>query len=186
MEELPRRPAPATVVPTASNRLDGAPRVGTAERALTSLGLRVEEFDLEGAAPSAVEACSATTDLVFVTGGHTLFLLDHALRSGFSSIVPEAVRAGRLAYAGMSLGGFLAGPDLLYCMEPSDPGVVTDSRGLGIVPIVPLSHANRGRAAEHRALIARFGHRFTLVPIADEQAIIVTGDAWEVRSSPVL
>jgi peptidase E len=122
LEELPRRPAPATVVPTASNRLDGAPRVGTAERALTSLGLRVEEFDLEGAAPSAVEACSATTDLVFVTGGHTLFLLEHALRSGFSSIVPEAVRAGRLAYAGMSLGGFLAGPDLLYCMEPSDPG----------------------------------------------------------------
>jgi peptidase E len=146
----------------------------------------VEEFDLEGAAPSAVEACSATTDLVFVTGGHTLFLLEHALRSGFSSIVPEAVRAGRLAYAGMSLGGFLAGPDLLYCMEPSDPGVVTDSRGLGIVPIVPLSHANRGRAAEHRALIARFGHRFTLVPIADEQAIIVTGEAWEVRSSPIL
>jgi dipeptidase E len=146
----------------------------------------VRQFDLEGAAPSTVEACLSSTDLVFVTGGHTLFLLEHGRRSGFTSIVPEAVRAGRLAYAGMSSGGFLAGPDLLHCTEPSDPRIVTDSRGLGIVPIIPLSHANRGRAAEHQAVIATFGDRFTFVPITDEQAIVVTGEVWEIRSSPIL
>jgi len=186
LDELPRRPTRATIVPTGSNRLAEAPWVGAAERALTILGLMVEQFDLEGAAPAMVEACLARTDLVFVTGGHTLFFLEHAQRRGFTSIVPEAVRTGRLAYAGMSSGGFLAGPDLLHNTEPSDPGTVTDSRGLGIVPIVPLSHANRGRAAEHEALIARFGHLFTFVPITDEQAIVVTGEAWEIRSSPVL
>jgi dipeptidase E len=174
------------LVPTGSNRFAEAPWVDTADRALTGLGLMVEQLDLEGAAPSTVKACLGGADLVFVTGGHTLFLLEHAQRSGFTSIVPEAVRAGRLAYAGMSSGGFLAGPDLLHCTEPSDPGRVTDSRGLGIVPIVPLSHANRGRAAEHQALIASFGHRFRLVPITDEQAIVVSGEAWEVRSSPIL
>ena len=86
----------------------------------------------------------------------------------------------------MSSGGFLAGPDILHCSETSDPGRVTDSRGLGIVPMIPLSHVNRGRAAEHQALMASLGHRFTIVPMTDEQAIIVTGEAWEIRSSPIL
>ncbi len=31
--------------------------------------------------------------------------------------------------------------------------------------------------------LAGFGHRFTFVPISDERAIVVTGEAWEIRRS---
>jgi dipeptidase E len=186
LDGLPRRPATVTMIPTGSNRYREAPWVDAIDRALTDLGLSVQRLDLEGATPSVVEADLADTDLVFVTGGHTLFLAEHARRSGFYSIVRGAVRAGKLAYAGMSSGGFLAGPNPLHTVDPADPGEVRDTRGLGIVPIIPLSHANRGREAEHRALIASFGDRFTLVPITDEQAIIVAGETWEVRPSAPL
>jgi peptidase E len=86
----------------------------------------------------------------------------------------------------MSSGSCLAGPDLLHTADPDDPGVVSNSRGLGIVNFIPLSHANRGKDAEHRAIAARFADRYTFVSIIDEQATIVAGDKWEVRPSPVV
>jgi dipeptidase E len=183
---LPRRPLTTTLVPTASNRYEEAPWVDSVDRALTRLGLKVAWLDLEGATTTVVKERLEATDRVFVTGGHTLFLLEHAQRSGFTSIVPEAVRAGSLVYAGMSSGGFLAGPDLLHTADPNDPGVVSNSRGLGIVSFIPLSHANRGKEAEHRAIAARFADRYTFVSISDEQAIIVSGDKWEVRPSAIV
>jgi dipeptidase E len=186
LDELPRRPLTTALVPTASNRYPEAPWVDSVDRALTRLGLKVTRLDLEGATTTVVNERLKATDLVFVTGGYGLFLLEHARRSGFSSIVPDAVRAGRLVYAGMSSGGFLAGPDLLHTADPNDPGVVSDSRGLGIVSFIPLSHANRGKETEHHAIAARFADRYTFVSITDEQAIIVAGDNWEVRPSPIV
>jgi hypothetical protein len=52
---------------------------------------------------------------------------------------------------------------------------------------VDESHAGAfaGEAADHLGT-SGFGHRFTFVPITDEQAIVVTGEEWEIRSSPVL
>jgi dipeptidase E len=186
LDELPRRPLTTTLVATASNRYTEAPWVGSVENVLTRLGLKVARLDLEGATATVVKERLKATDLVFVTGGHGLFLLEHAQRSGFSSIVPDAVRAGSLLYAGTSSGGFLAGPDLLHTADLNDPGVVSNSRGLGIVNFIPLSHANRGKEAEHRAIAARFEDRYTFVSITDEQAIIVSGDKWEVRPSPIV
>lgn len=93
------------------------------------------------------------------------------------------MRAGSLVYAGMSSGGFLVGPDLLHTADPNDPGVVSNSRGLGIVSFIPLSHANRGREEEHRAIAARFAARYTFVSITDEQAIIVWRRPTRCRGS---
>jgi dipeptidase E len=184
-DELPRRPVRATLIPTGSNRYPEAPWVGHAERTLDQLRLTVERFDLEGASVDSVERVLAASDLVFVTGGDISLLLGEAKRTGFYELVPEHVRTGHLAYAGMSTGGFLAGPDLLSVPGPSTGEPAQDTRGLGIAPVIPLSHANRNRKDEHQALIARFGSRYRLVPITDEQAIVVADDHWEVRSSPI-
>jgi peptidase E len=187
LAELGHCPVSGVVVPTASKHYRQAPWVGHTVQVLTGLGITVEILDLEGASRHAVQERLAQTDLVFVTGGDPLFLLEHAQRSGFGAVVPPLARAGQLAYAGVSAGAFLAGPDLVHLIDPDNPPAVVpaSTRGLGIAPVVTLPHANReGRDALHARIIAGLGDRFEYVRITDEQAIVVDGEAWEIRASP--
>jgi peptidase E len=77
-EGLTRRPRRAVLVPTAGNPMSETPWVDVAEAAMAAEGLSVQRFDLEPATPGEVPAALADTDLVFVTGGYTIFLLQHA------------------------------------------------------------------------------------------------------------
>jgi peptidase E len=184
LAELPHRPRRAALVPTAGNPLPAMPWVEVAEAALTAEGLTVERLDLEQAAAEDVSAVLDEVDLVFVTGGYLFFLLEHAQRTGFASTVTEAVRSGRLAYAGMSSGASLTTADLaLYNGDEDDPGRVTQTAGLGLVSFYPLSHANRGREESYARVIKELGDRYEFVPMRDDEVIIVKGSAWERRPS---
>jgi dipeptidase E len=174
LAEMPRRPEHAVLVPTGGNPLPAAPWVEVAETALIRAGLMVDRLDLEGASPAAVTAALSRADLVFVTGGYPIFLLEHVQRTGFAA----AVRSGTLAYAGMSAGAALACPDLAGYRDDDDPGRVSDTAGLGLVSFYPLSHANRGREQAYARLIAERGDRVEFVPIRDDEAVIVSGRAW--------
>lgn len=180
---LNRRPRRAVLVPTAGNPLPATPWVDVAEAAMAAEGLSVRRLDLEPAAPEEVRAVLADADLVFVTGGYPIFLLQHAQRTGFLPAVRRDVTAGRLAYVGMSSGAAIAAPDLARYREDDDPGRVTDTAGLAIVSFYPLSHANRGRAERYAQIIAREGDRYDFVTIRDDQAAIVRGDVLELRAS---
>jgi dipeptidase E len=95
------------------------------------------------------------------------------------------VRQGRLAYAGISAGASLAGPDLALYRAPDDPGAVTDTEGLALAPFFPLTHANRGRQEWYAKIIATDrDHRF--VTLTDEQAVVVAGNTWELRESLII
>jgi len=132
-----------------------------------------------------VTAVLATTDLVFVTGGYPIFLLEHARRSGFDRLVTDAVRDGTLAYAGMSSGAALAGPDLAIYQAPDDPGVVDTTDGPGLINFSPLSHMNRGRQELYARIMAEHRARYEFVPMNDDQAVIVTGNTRQLRTSAI-
>ncbi|MET0423035.1 MAG: Type 1 glutamine amidotransferase-like domain-containing protein [Actinoplanes sp.] len=183
LDELPRRPRRALLVPTAGNPMPATPWVPVAESALTEAGLSVHRLDLEPASADEVAAALTGADLVFVTGGYPVFLLQHAQRTGFTRVVREAVTSGRLAYAGVSSGAVLAAPDLAFYRGDDDPGRVTDTTGLGLVPFYPLSHADRGREQLYAQIIAEEGDRRTFVPMRDDEAVVVKDAAWERRPS---
>jgi dipeptidase E len=173
--ELPRRPRHAVLVPTAGNPMPATPWVEVAEAALIRAGLTVDRLDLEEVSSAAA---LSRADLVFVTGGYPIFLLEHARRTGFCAVVRQAVRSGTLAYAGMSAGAALACPDLAQYRQDDDPGRVDDTTGLDLVSFYPLSHANRGREEAYARIIAEHGDRYEYVPIRDDEAIIVSGRKW--------
>lgn len=183
LDELPHRPQRALLVPTAGNRLAATPWVEVADSCLRAAGLHIDRFDIEGATEDEVAAQLHGTDLVFVTGGNQIFLLEHAQRSGFAPAVRDAVRGGRLAYAGVSAGAIVTAPDLALYRDDDDPSVVTDTTGLGLVPFFPLVHANRGRAERYARLAEEHRHR-EFVRVDDDQAIVVTGTSWTLRPSP--
>lgn len=181
---LPTVPRRAVLVPTAANPLADAPFVSRAVEVLESVGMQVGSLDLERASSREVERALHETELVFVTGGYAMFLLQHVRRTGFDHVASAAVRSGSLGYVGTSAGATLAGPDLEPLRDSDDPGVVRSSRGLGLVPFVVLPHRNRGRELRHDRLAAEHGDPSRFVSINDDQAVVVTGTTWKLLASP--
>jgi dipeptidase E len=164
LQELPRRPAGAVMVPTAGNRLDSTPWVNATVALLEACGMTVRMLDLEAADPTETAAAVSATDLVWVTGGHPIFLLQHARASGFLDLVRTRVLNGELYYGGISAGAALATRDL------------ATYRG-ALVTCYLLAHANRGRQQRYAQLIAAHPER-EFATLTDDQALIVTGNSW--------
>ena len=103
--------------------------------------------------------------------------------SGFETVARELHESGKV-YAGGSAGAIVAGPILNHfdaADDPKDaPSVIWD--GLGLVDIIPLPHWNtpkfQGVLDGIRDNLLPYGK--DLVPITDEQAIIIDGDNWKV------
>ncbi|WP_067796928.1 Type 1 glutamine amidotransferase-like domain-containing protein [Actinomadura formosensis] len=173
------------VVPTAGNPLPLTPWVDEVVGHLAACGVRVEYLDLEGARAADVDGAVERCELVFVTGGHPILLLEHAQRSGFVRIVKQAVLGGELAYAGVSAGAALATADLAFYRGPDDPGSVETTEGLGLVGFFPLVHADRGRRERYARLIAAYGDRCEFLPINDDEAVVGVGETWWRQASAV-
>lgn len=180
---LPARPATGVVIPTAANPLASAPFVSHAVDLLNAEGVTVGLLDLEHAESNEVERALGKAQVVFVTGGYAMFLLQHVDRTGFDRIAAPAVHSGRLAYIGISAGAALAGPDLHPFQAPDDPGVVNSTGGLALVPFIVLPHRNRGRAARHDREGADHAGPSRFISINDDQAITVEGTGWNVVRS---
>ena len=151
--------------------------------ALTAAGLKPARLDLTTVGRAAVERALDGAVAVFVTGGYPAFLLEHARRSGFLEVVATCVKAGDLAYIGVSAGAALAGPDMAPLIAPDDPGTVTDTVCMALVPFVIIPHVNRRPAADF-ANRQRLFETTDLVPLNDDEAIVAWGNAVAVISSP--
>jgi dipeptidase E len=121
--------------------------------------------------------------LVFVTGGNAFHLLRHAIASGFTDLVPPLVRSGALVYAGLSAGAHLVTPDLLPGVSENTrwkaPDLATTS-AMGLVPFSVLAHyGDPDRAGRHHRLLTEPQPR-QIVPVTDEQLIVVRGAGWSV------
>jgi dipeptidase E len=189
-ELLGQAPAqtPVAYVPTAADvlRPDDAPYLLEEPRALADMGFPVSVLPLAGASREAVAAALSRARLVFVTGGNPFYLLHHARLAGFTQLVPPLVRSAALTYVGLSAGAHLATPDLLPAVSPQSrdkaPGLAT-TKAMGLVPFSVLAHhGDPARAARHRDLL-RAPQPRAVVPVTDEQLIVVRGEQWRLVSA---
>jgi dipeptidase E len=185
---LPRDPqdTPLAYVPTAADLLDDPEWIGREPDALHDMGFPITILSLTGAASGEVAAVLASTVAVYLAGGNPWYLLHQANLSGFTSLVPDLVESGRLIYVGMSAGAHLATPDLLPSVRETTrdivPGLVTTC-GMGLVPFSVVTHFGQEHRAEHHAEILSRPQVRPLVPITDEQFIVVRGGSWSVVSA---
>lgn len=181
---LPRRPQRALFIPTAANLLPDKGFVQTTSQAALGAGIRMTTLDLAEVSPKETWSAVDAADLVVVGGGYPIYLLEHARRTQFDRAVAERVASGELAYAGISAGAALAGPDLTSFADEHDPGRVETFTGLGLIPFVVLPHRNRGHAERHDALGA--GGQSLLISLNDDQALFVTGSTIRITTPPTL
>jgi len=183
------RPITIGYVPDAA-RADAAAPWAVAERdRVASLGHAVVDVRLTGATAQQVSDALDGVDALYVAGGNTFALLDALRSSGADAVVAERVRGG-LPYIGSSAGSIVAGPSTepaTLMDDPAEAPGLTSRRGLGLTDAVVVPHADGKLPPYPLELIGRtldrYGSDHELVPLCDDEALLITGPGWKVVAS---
>lgn len=95
----------------------------------------IENLDLRSKNQEELEEIFDRSDIIFVNGGNTFFLLDWMRKSGFEKALKKFLSEDKL-YVGVSAGGIVVTPTIAIAgVEPGDPNNVgmQDFTGLNIV-----------------------------------------------------
>lgn len=152
------------------------------KKKLFELGFCIQELDLRDKTEDEVRAACTAGDCIFVAGGNTFFLLYHARASGFDTVLHECIARG-VPYIGSSAGSVLVGPSLQPIRDiddEEDAPKLESLDALHIIDAVILPHHGAAFGAMNDAIIKEFGARYTLMTLADNQALIVEGDTQVV------
>jgi dipeptidase E len=170
----------AAWVPTAADALsDGAEVRALFAAMLEATGVKLAPCELDQDDDPRVPLRLGACDLVVVTGGDPFHLLARARASGFDRAVRDAV-AGGLPYVGVSAGAIVAGPSLEphVLASPFVPPRGLALEGLALTDRVVLPHHGRADLDPlHDAARHRYGQRFALEPLRDDEALVVEGGA---------
>lgn len=170
----------------AQRHLLDEPFTGAERERLVRFGYHVINIDLRR---SGFDEELAEVDAVYLSGGDTFALMTGLRRSGADAIIADRVRAG-MPYVGLSAGAVVAGPDIEPAALMDDPGMgldLSDFRGLGLTDTVVIPHADGQLPPYPPEIIDRtlneYGDRFTLLPLYDDQALIVDAAGSRVVDS---
>jgi dipeptidase E len=148
---------------------------------LADLELEVEQLDLKRATELELAAGVARADILYVEGGSSVYLLAKARESGFAALLPQVIDESK-PYVGMSGGAVILAPDIAPFVYGELPPPLTSTSGLGIVDFLVLPHAG-SRAQRYKRTAADYGERLELIPLRDDEALIVEGNARRIVAS---
>lgn len=172
----------ACFVTTAARLYDDPWWMESDREKLLELGFHVQELDLRDKTEDEVRAECMSSDCIFVAGGNTFFLLYHARKSGFDTVLHECIARG-VPYIGSSAGSVLVGPSLepIRDIDDEEEAPKLDSLdALNIIDIVILPHHDAAFGAKNNAIIKEFGGQYNLMTLTDNQVWIVEGDRQEI------
>lgn len=163
-------------IPTAGKAMVYSSAGRLTELALRRIGVNVCNLDIAGASYGFIRDAIENSDIIYVGGGNSFFLLQEMRRSGADAIIAEAVANGK-PYIGESAGAVVAGPDIGYIQDMDDAKaapMLHDSRGLGLVDFRVVPHY-QGPFLGRRAakIVRRYADASDLRIITDRQAIVV-------------
>jgi dipeptidase E len=174
-------PSPAHIgfIPTAASHDPNPWYVDDSRQRLLELGHHLMRLDLDHLSQFEITARLDAVDAVFVTAGNVFYLMQQFQRKNLAAELTARIRHG-LPYLGMGAGAAVLGPSLLPLMPMDDPALaphLRDSAGLGLVPFVPLPHADNPKfVARFESIQAKYGSRHQLLPFRDNQAVHVGAD----------
>ncbi|MBA3723871.1 MAG: Type 1 glutamine amidotransferase-like domain-containing protein [Candidatus Levybacteria bacterium] len=182
---LPTYPPQMTVafIPTAADMYDTALWMERDRKKLQEMGFIVFDIPLKDTPERLLRKELSGVDCIFVAGGNTFYLLEHAQKSGFTTVARELVQKG-VIYIGSSAGSVLAGPNIEPVKVFDDPDIAQlDSyTGLGFVDFIALPHYVSGDST-YKKVIEDYKGKYTFVPLSNEQAVIATEKGHEIISS---
>ena len=139
------------------------------------MGMTVERYDIKGKNAAVLRKDLSAFNVIFVDGGNTFYLLDHARKSSFVDALKDLLQDNSRTYVGVSAGSILVGPSIeLAGWRPfNDNNVVglTDLTGLNLVDVAVFPHYKE----EYAPLIKDFDKdvKYQIIALPDESAVMI-------------
>jgi dipeptidase E len=171
-------------IPTASLTEKVTFYVGSDKKALTKLGMNVEELEISTAPKDEILSKISGADYVFVSGGNTFFLLQELRRTETDKLIAKHIQKRKL-YIGASAGSMILSKNIEYVQHMDNPGDAPDLNGdftaLSVTDFSVVPHCTNApfkKAA--KKIIATYSDTLDLRPISNNQAVTVDGDKVEI------
>jgi len=140
-------------------------------------------LEVSKASPQEIEAALSQGDFIYVSGGNTFYLLQELKRKGAEQLIREEVEKGK-PYIGESAGSMILAPSIEYvqlmddiCAAPELSSLVA----LGLTSRYPVPHYQSYPFTEAGdKILTTYGGKLPLVPITNEQAIVVRGGEFTI------
>lgn len=174
----------AVFIPTAANAEGGGTiYVKRQRRALEKLGIKTCVLDISVAESNEITASLLNSDIIYIGGGNTFYLLQELKRSGADMIIREQIALGK-AYIGESAGAVIVAPSITYIEDMDDRAAapdLSDCSALGLVDFYPLPHMNSFPFKRASRMIAeKHSNDLKLLPITNRQAVCVYGNEIKI------
>lgn len=147
-------------------------------------GFDVKPIDLALLSANDLEETFEDSDIIWVGGGNTFYLLQEVRRSGFDKFLAKKIAEG-VPYVGTSAGSILLGPNIelvKFADNPLEAPHLTSYEGLNIFPMVPLAHIDNPEFKVFYEDILTFAleHDIPFVSLKEKQFIFVEGSKWQI------
>lgn len=189
LQHLPKKPTALrlTFVQTAAEVETGNLSWLKADRqALLDAGFPVTDFTFHGQNEASLREMLDQTDLLFLSGGNTLYLLQEIQKSGLDKIIKEYLDRG-LIYAGSSAGSIVAGPSIEMTPHLDDLSKAPDIqgfKGLNLTDVVVFPHwgSPHFHGRYERLMKAGYKKGLKIVLLTDDQYLLVEGEKYQIHS----
>lgn len=152
-------------------------------QSLRDQGYQVDRYTVTNKSRSEIEATIDAYDIIYMSGGDTVYLLKQLQNTDSFELIKEKVKGGK-PYIGTSAGSIIAGPKVPLYLESSENAEVVDDTGLAFTDVVIVPHwgsvhfkelyLERGLQAAYQSTEPPF------LLLNDSQYISVDGDTIEI------
>lgn len=171
-------------IPTAGKVEEVKSYIEDAFNAFKAKEMTVTVLDVKTSPVSECRETIKTSDMIYVSGGNTFYLLEALREKGIDKLLIEEINAGKV-YIGESAGGIILSPSIDYIGKMDDKEKapsLSDMQGLNIVDFSPLPHVGHpylGQFAQD--IIENYQGETELVPFSDDQLLVVTESGYAIK-----
>lgn len=177
-------------VPTAGEVYENPYFVNDDRERLKRLGYVVEDMDISGAGKKTLIGQAHRVDAFFVAGGNTFYLMQQIRKSAIEDEWKNLILAGK-PYIGASAGAVIAGPTIEPVQTLDDLSKAPELHGfagMSLTDFVVFPHFGKEKyRAKYESIISTYKNRFDVVPLHDDQAILVIDrQQYEIIDSAII
>ena len=141
---------------------------------------QIEDLDLKGKAERELHETLSLSDIIFVNGGNTFYLLKYIRESGFDKIIRNFSNNDKL-YVGVSAGSIVTCPTIetaFWANADKNNVNLRDITGLNLVNFIISPHSKE----EEREIIEKeiICTKYPTVLLTDQQAVLYINGKYKI------
>ena len=152
-------------------------------KSLRNQGYKVDRYTVSGKTREEIELMIDTYDIIYMSGGNTVYLLSQLQITDSFDLIKEKVNNGK-PYIGTSAGSIIAGPKIpLYLEDPEDIEIKNDT-GFNFTNTIIVPHWGsvyfKEMYLEHRLKLAYQASEPPFLLLSDFHYVAIDGNQIEV------